>query len=64
MKPSEIKDFRESLDLKPGKFGALLGLRKRSNRTVESWESGECEISGPCAKLIKLAQRLGPEILN
>lgn len=64
MKPQEIKNFRENLGLKEGKFGALLGLRKRSNRTVESWEEGKTDISGPCEKLIKIAQRFGPEILD
>jgi len=64
LNPNKIKDIRLSTGLKRGKFGAMLGLKKRSCRTVKSWENGITEISGPCEKLIQIGLKHGFEILK
>ena len=50
MKPQEIKAIRKKTGLNAEKFGALIGVGKK---TVESWEQGVRNPSGPARKTLE-----------
>ena len=50
MKPQEIKAIRKQTGLNAEKFGALVGVSKK---TVESWEQGVRNPSGPAKKILE-----------
>ena len=50
MKPEEIKAIRKKTGLNAEKFGALFGVGKK---TVESWEQGVRNPSGPARKMLE-----------
>lgn len=50
MTPDEIKAIRKLTGLNSDKFGALVGVGKK---TVESWEHGARNPSGPAVKIMK-----------
>ena len=55
----EIRTLRLRLHLSVGLFADLLGV---SEKTVEAWESGHNEPSGPALRLMNMLQRY-PDIL-
>ena len=55
----EIRTLRLRLHLSVGLFAELLGV---STKTVEAWESGHNEPSGPALRLMNMIQRY-PDIL-
>lgn len=50
MTPNEIKQIRKQTGLNAEKFGALIGVSKK---TVESWEQGVRNPSGPARKILE-----------
>lgn len=50
MTSDEIKQIRKKLRLSAEKFGALVGVGKK---TVESWEQGVRNPSGPARKILE-----------
>lgn len=56
----EIRDFRKANKLSKPEFSRLLNV---SPRTIESWESGNKQISGPIVMLIKMLNDY-PEYIN
>ncbi len=56
----EIRTLRLRLHLSIGLFADLLGV---SPKTVESWESGHSEPSGPALRLMNMIQRY-PDVLT
>ena len=55
----EIRTLRLRLHLSVGLFASLLGV---SEKTVEAWESGHNEPSGPTLRLMNMIQRY-PDVL-
>ena len=55
----EIRTLRLRLHLSLGLFAELLGV---SEKTVEAWESGHNEPSGPALRLMNMIQRY-PDVL-
>jgi len=56
--PSPPKEIRSKLKLSQAAFAALMGV---SLRTVQDWEQGRREPSGPAKSLLRIAERY-PEI--
>ncbi len=56
----EIRTLRLRLHLSVGLFAELLGV---SEKTVEAWESGYNEPSGPALRLMNMIQRY-PDVLT
>ncbi len=56
----EIRTLRLRLHLSVGLFAELLGV---SEKTVEAWESGHNEPSGPALRLMNMIQRY-PDVLT
>ena len=56
----EIRTLRLRLHLSVGLFAELLGV---STKTVEAWESGHNEPSGPALRLMNMIQRY-PDVLT
>ena len=50
MNPQEIKALRKKAGLNTKDFGALIGVKAK---TVESWEQGVRNPSGPALKILK-----------
>ena len=50
MKPQEIKAIRKKTGLNAEKFGAMVGVGKK---TVEAWEQGVRNPSGPAKKILE-----------
>ena len=50
MTPDQIRDTRKQTGLNAEKFGALVGVSKK---TVESWEQGVRNPSGPARKILE-----------
>ena len=50
MTSDEIKSIRKQTGLNAEKFGALIGVGKK---TVESWEQGVRNPSGPAKKILE-----------
>ena len=50
MTPTEIKQIRKKTGLNAEKFGALVGVGKK---TVEAWEQGVRNPSGPAKKILE-----------
>ena len=50
MKPQEIKAIRKKTGLNAEQFGALIGVGKK---TVEAWEQGVRNPSGPAIKILE-----------
>ena len=50
MTPAEIKQIRKKSGLNAEKFGALIGVGKK---TVEAWEQGVRNPSGPAIKILE-----------
>ncbi len=56
--PSAAKDIRAKLRLSQAAFAGLMGV---SLRTVQDWEQGRREPSGPAKSLLRIAEQ-HPEI--
>ena len=56
--PSSPREIRTQLDLSQSAFAALMGV---SLRTVQDWEQGRREPSGPAKSLLRVAEQ-HPEI--
>jgi putative transcriptional regulator len=54
MTPEGIKEARRKTGLNTKEFGALLGV---SGRTVENWEQGHRNPSGPAVKMMEQLRR-------
>jgi putative transcriptional regulator len=52
--PSPAKEIRRKLKLSQGAFAALMGV---SLRTVQDWEQGRREPSGPAKSLLRIAEQ-------
>lgn len=50
MNKEEIKQIRKQTGLNAEKFGALVGVSKK---TIESWEQGARNPSGPAIKILE-----------
>ena len=50
MTPEEIKQIRKQTGLSAEKFGAIIGVKKK---TVESWEQGVRNPSGPARNILE-----------
>ena len=50
MTPTEIKSLRKKTGLNTKDFGALIGVKAK---TVESWEQGVRNPSGPARKMLE-----------
>lgn len=57
--PDNVKEIREKMDLSQSAFAGILGV---SVRTLQEWEQGRRQPSGPAASLLRIAQR-HPEAL-
>jgi DNA-binding transcriptional regulator YiaG len=54
MKPTELKSIRSNLKLSQRELGLKIGLTGDNiARTIRRWETGETEISGPAAILLR-----------
>ena len=58
--PEDVKAIRERTGLSQSKFAIRLGV---SVRTLQEWEQGRRNPSGPAASLLGIAER-NPEALN
>lgn len=56
--PASAKDIREQLNLSQAAFAGLMGV---SLRTVQDWEQGRREPSGPAKSLLRIAEQ-HPEV--
>ncbi len=56
--PSSPKEIRKKLRLSQAAFAALMGV---SLRTVQDWEQGRREPSGPAKSLLRIAEQF-PEV--
>jgi putative transcriptional regulator len=56
--PSSPSEIRKKLGLSQAAFAALLGV---STRTVQDWEQGRREPSGPAKALLRIAEQF-PEV--
>jgi putative transcriptional regulator len=56
--PSNPKDIRAKLELSQAAFAGLMGV---SLRTVQDWEQGRREPSGPAKSLLRIAEQ-HPEV--
>ena len=56
--PSSPKEIRTRLQLSQSAFAALMGV---SLRTVQDWEQGRREPSGPARSLLRIAEQY-PEV--
>jgi putative transcriptional regulator len=52
--PSSPKEIRRKLELSQAAFAALMGV---SLRTVQDWEQGRREPSGPAKSLLRIAEQ-------
>jgi putative transcriptional regulator len=52
--PSPPKEIRAKLDLSQAAFAGLMGV---SLRTVQDWEQGRREPSGPAKSLLRIAEQ-------
>ncbi len=52
--PSDPKEIREKLNLSQSAFASLMGV---SVRTVQDWEQGRREPSGPAKSLLRIAEQ-------
>ena len=52
--PSSAKEIRKKLELSQAAFAALMGV---SLRTVQDWEQGRREPSGPAKSLLRIAEQ-------
>lgn len=52
--PSAPQDIRAKLDLSQAAFAGLMGV---SLRTVQDWEQGRREPSGPAKSLLRIAEQ-------
>lgn len=59
MEPSPAKEIRRQLQLSQAAFAGLMGV---SLRTVQDWEQGRREPSGPAKTLLRVAEKY-PDIL-
>jgi len=56
--PSSPREIRQSLNLSQAAFAGLMGV---SLRTVQDWEQGRREPSGPAKSLLRIAEQ-HPEV--
>ena len=56
--PSSPREIRKKLGLSQATFAALMGV---SLRTVQDWEQGRREPSGPAKSLLRIAEQF-PEV--
>jgi putative transcriptional regulator len=56
--PSSPKEIREQLALSQAAFAALMGV---SVRTIQDWEQGRREPTGPAKSLLRIAEQ-HPEV--
>lgn len=59
MNATEIKRIRKKVGLSQRDLEIELGMKGCDGRTVRYWESGDKDISGPCAKLMRLMDKHG-----
>ncbi len=52
--PSSAKEIRQQLQLSQAAFAGLMGV---SLRTVQDWEQGRREPSGPAKSLLRIAEQ-------
>ena len=52
--PSSAKEIREQLKLSQAAFAGLMGV---SLRTIQDWEQGRREPSGPAKSLLRIAEQ-------
>ncbi|MBF0311534.1 MAG: type II toxin-antitoxin system MqsA family antitoxin [Magnetococcales bacterium] len=57
--PGDVKEVRDTMNLSQSAFAGILGV---SVRTLQEWEQGRRQPSGPAASLLRIAQR-HPEAL-
>ncbi|MCA9980853.1 MAG: helix-turn-helix domain-containing protein [Anaerolineales bacterium] len=58
--PSPPKNIREQLELSQAAFAGLMGV---SLRTIQDWEQGRREPSGPAKALLRIAEQ-HPEVFS
>jgi putative transcriptional regulator len=58
--PSSVKEIRQQLQLSQAAFAGLMGV---SLRTVQDWEQGRREPSGPAKSLLRIAEQ-HPEVFT
>jgi len=58
MAPSSPREIRQNLNLSQAAFAGLMGV---SLRTVQDWEQGRREPSGPAKSLLRIAEQ-HPEV--
>ena len=58
--PSSAKEIREQLKLSQAAFAGLMGV---SLRTIQDWEQGRREPSGPAKSLLRIAEQ-HPEVFT
>ena len=58
--PSSAKEIRQQLRLSQAAFAGLMGV---SLRTVQDWEQGRREPSGPAKSLLRIAEQ-HPEVFT
>lgn len=58
--PSSAKEIRQQLNLSQAAFAGLMGV---SLRTVQDWEQGRREPSGPAKSLLRIAEQ-HPEVFT
>lgn len=58
--PSSAKEIRQELKLSQAAFDGLMGV---SLRTVQDWEQGRREPSGPAKSLLRIAEQY-PEVFT
>jgi putative transcriptional regulator len=58
--PSSAKEIRQQLKLSQAAFAGLMGV---SLRTVQDWEQGRREPSGPAKSLLRIAEQ-HPEVFT
>ncbi len=60
LEPSSAKEIRQQLRLSQAAFAGLMGV---SLRTVQDWEQGRREPSGPAKSLLRIAEQ-HPEVFT
>lgn len=60
LEPSSAKEIRQQLNLSQAAFAGLMGV---SLRTVQDWEQGRREPSGPAKSLLRIAEQ-NPEVFT
>lgn len=61
IKPPEIKNVREKLNVSQIEFALMIGV---SVRTLQNWEQGRREPEGPAKALLKIASKNPRAVLD